>query len=126
MPHVEKAFMNLSAKHDLILVEGAGSPAEINLRDGDIANMGFATKLSIPTIIIGDIDRGGVIASLVGTKAVLDSEDNKSLIGFIINRFRGDPKLFKNSLVLTICEPTVSYGIINSFIFFFFIQSINP
>ena len=99
MPHVEKAFMNLSAKHDLILVEGAGSPAEINLRDGDIANMGFATKLSVPTIIIGDIDRGGVIASLVGTKAVLDSEDNKSLIGFIINRFRGDPKLFKNGIL---------------------------
>ena len=99
MPHVEKAFMNLSAKHDLILIEGAGSPAEINLRDGDIANMGFATKLSIPTIIIGDIDRGGVIASLVGTKAVLDSEDNKSLIGFIINRFRGDPKLFKNGIL---------------------------
>ena len=99
MPHVEKAFMNLSAKHDLILVEGAGSPAEINLRDGDIANMGFATRLSVPTIIIGDIDRGGVIASLVGTKAVLDSEDNKSLIGFIINRFRGDPKLFKKGIL---------------------------
>ena len=100
MPHVEKAFMNLSAlPFDLILVEGAGSPAEINLRDGDIANMGFARKLSVPTIIIGDIDRGGVIASLVGTKAVLDSEDNKSLIGFIINRFRGDPKLFKNGIL---------------------------
>ena len=98
MPFVEKAFMNLSSKHDLILVEGAGSPAEINLRDGDIANMGFATKLSVPTIIIGDIDRGGVIASLVGTKAVLDSEDNKNLIGFIINRFRGDPKLFKGGI----------------------------
>ena len=99
MPYVEKAFINLSEKHDLILVEGAGSPAEINLRDGDIANMGFATKLSVPTIIIGDIDRGGVIASLVGTKVVLDSEDNKNLIGFIINRFRGDPKLFKSGIL---------------------------
>ncbi len=98
MPYVEEAFMNLSSKHDLILVEGAGSPAEINLRDGDIANMGFATKLSIPTIIIGDIDRGGVIASLVGTKAVLDSLDNSYLIGFIINRFRGDPRLFENGI----------------------------
>tara|TARA_Y100000768_G_scaffold275553_1_gene211147 strand:+ start:3224 stop:4696 length:1473 start_codon:yes stop_codon:yes gene_type:complete len=99
MPYVEKAFINLSEKHDLILVEGAGSPAEINLRDGDIANMGFATKLSVPTIIIGDIDRGGVIASLVGTKVILDSEDNKNLIGFIINRFRGDPKLFKSGIL---------------------------
>ena len=98
MPYVEEAFMNLSSKHDLILVEGAGSPAEINLRDGDIANMGFATKLSIPSIIIGDIDRGGVIASLVGTKAVLDSLDNSYLIGFIINRFRGDPRLFENGI----------------------------
>ena len=98
MPYVEDAYNNLAQNHELILVEGAGSPAEINLRSGDIANMGFASKLSIPTVIIGDIDRGGVIASLVGTNEVLDDVDKKNIVGFIINKFRGDPSLFESGI----------------------------
>tara|TARA_B110000444_G_C18834447_1_gene595123 strand:- start:390 stop:1910 length:1521 start_codon:yes stop_codon:yes gene_type:complete len=98
MSHVEEAYHKLAKNHQLILVEGAGSPAEINLRNGDIANMGFATKLSIPTVMIGDIDRGGVIASLVGTKVVLDDIDRDNIVGFIINKFRGDPSLFDNGI----------------------------
>lgn len=98
MPYVEDAYDNLAQNHELILVEGAGSPAEINLRSGDIANMGFASKLSIPTVIIGDIDRGGVIASLVGTNEVLDDVDKKNIVGFIINKFRGDPSLFESGI----------------------------
>jgi adenosylcobyric acid synthase len=83
-------------KHDadLLLVEGAGSAAEINLRQYDIANMGFARAAGVPVVIIGDIDRGGVIASLVGTKTVLDPQDAAMIKGFIINKFRGDPSLF--------------------------------
>ena len=98
MPHVEKAFMNLSAKHDLIIVEGAGSPAEINLRDGDIANMGFARSVNCPVILIGYIDRGGVIAQIVGTKKILHPKDADLIKGFIINKFRGDQSLFDEGL----------------------------
>ena len=72
----------------MILVEGAGSPAEINLRENDIANMGFAEKAKLPVILIADIDRGGVIAQLVGTKAVLSESDNSLIKGFIVNKFR--------------------------------------
>ena len=77
-----------------MLVEGAGSASEINLRAYDIANMGFARAADVPVVIVGDIDRGGVIASLVGTKAVLDPDDARDGRGFIINKFRGDPSLF--------------------------------
>ena len=77
-----------------MLVEGAGSASEVNLRRYDIANMGFARAADVPVVLIGDIDRGGVIASLVGTKAVLDPEDAALVAGFIINKFRGDPSLF--------------------------------
>jgi adenosylcobyric acid synthase len=86
------SFWKLEAEADLVLVEGAGSPAEINLREGDIANMGFALAAEVPVVLIGDIDRGHVIASLVGAKVVLDEAD--AIKGFIINKFRGDPKLF--------------------------------
>ncbi len=79
---------------DLVLVEGAGSPAEINLRAGDIANMGFAEAAGVPVILAGDIDRGGVIAQLVGTHAVLPPADRARIAGFLVNRFRGDPALF--------------------------------
>jgi adenosylcobyric acid synthase len=92
---VLESFQRLTAAHDLVLVEGAGSPAEINLRAGDIANMGFAEAAGAPVVLVGDIDRGGVIASLVGTKAVLAPEDAARIVGFIINRFRGDPALFE-------------------------------
>jgi cobyric acid synthase len=76
------------------MVEGAGSPAEINLRAGDIANMGFARAADVPVVLVGDIDRGGVIASLVGTRAVIDPADAAMIHGFLINKFRGDPALF--------------------------------
>jgi len=94
LPKVLESFKILAKGADLILVEGAGSPAETNLRDGDIANMGFACAAGVPVLLIGDIDRGGVIAQLVGTHTVLDQQDRDWIRGFAINRFRGDPKLF--------------------------------
>ncbi|MGN6471913.1 MAG: cobyric acid synthase [Rhizobiaceae bacterium] len=83
---------------DLVLVEGAGSPAEINLRDRDIANMGFATRAGVPVVLVGDIDRGGVIASLVGTHHILPDEDRRMIVGYLINKFRGDVSLFDGGL----------------------------
>ena len=88
------SFNRLKAQYDLVIVEGAGSPAEVNLRQGDIANMGFARAANVPVILVGDIDRGGVIAQIVGTKAVLAPPDAAMIAGFIINKFRGDPALF--------------------------------
>ena len=88
------SWQRLRARADVVVVEGAGSPAEINLRAGDIANMGFARAAGVPVILAGDIDRGGVIAALVGTRAVLDPEDAAMIRGFVINKFRGDPALF--------------------------------
>lgn len=94
MGAVLDSFNRLKASHDLVIVEGAGSPAEVNLRAGDIANMGFARAADVPVILAGDIDRGGVIAQIVGTQAVLDPEDAAMIVGFLINKFRGDPSLF--------------------------------
>ncbi|VDC21194.1 Cobyric acid synthase [Pseudogemmobacter humi] len=91
---VHQSFQRLKAQVDLVIVEGAGSPAEVNLRKGDIANMGFAVAADVPVVLAGDIDRGGVIAQIVGTQAVLDPADNAQIAGFLINRFRGDPSLF--------------------------------
>ena len=88
------SFARLRARHDLVIVEGAGSPAEINLRPRDIANMGFARAAQVPVVLAGDIDRGGVIAQMVGTQAVLDPGDAAMVKGFLINRFRGDVSLF--------------------------------
>ena len=88
------SFRHLEAEADLVIVEGAGSPAEINLRAGDIANMGFALAADVPVVLVGDIDRGHVIAALVGARVVLDEADANAIKGFIINKFRGDPKLF--------------------------------
>ncbi len=88
------SFDRLQSQADIVVVEGAGSPAETNLRAGDIANMGFALAAHVPVILVGDIDRGGVIASLVGTKTVLDNADRAAIKGFIINKFRGDIRLF--------------------------------
>ena len=89
-----ESFHRLCANADLVLIEGAGSPAEINLREGDIANMGFAEAANLPVILIGDIDRGGVIAQIVGTQAVLSAADAARIRAFVINKFRGDPSLF--------------------------------
>jgi adenosylcobyric acid synthase len=88
------SFALLRGEADIVLVEGAGSAAEVNLRDNDIANMGFARAAKVPVVLIGDIDRGGVIASLVGTKAVIAPEDAALICGFIVNKFRGDAALF--------------------------------
>jgi len=91
---VLESYRRLEAEADLVLVEGAGSPAETNLRAGDIANMGFARAAGVPVVLIGDIDRGHVIAALVGAHAVLEAEDRAMIRGFLINKFRGDPALF--------------------------------
>lgn len=94
MASVLDSFERLKSQYDLVIVEGAGSPAEVNLRPGDIANMGFAEAAGVPVILCGDIDRGGVIAQVVGTQAVMDAADNARVAGFMINKFRGDPSLF--------------------------------
>lgn len=94
MAPVLESFHRLQAAHDLVIVEGAGSPAEVNLRAGDIANMGFALAAGVPVVLVGDIDRGGVIAQMIGTQAVLANEDEALIKGFLINKFRGDPRLF--------------------------------
>lgn len=94
LPKVLESFEYLKARYDLVVVEGAGSPAEINLRDGDIANLGFASAARVPVILAGDIDRGGVIAQIVGTKCVLPPDDQNLIRGFLVNKFRGDPSLF--------------------------------
>ena len=100
MAPVLESFGRLTAAHDLVIVEGAGSPAEVNLRVGDIANMGFARAADVPVVLVGDIDRGGVIAQIVGTQAVLDARDAAMIRGFIVNRFRGDPRLFDDGYAL--------------------------
>jgi adenosylcobyric acid synthase len=96
MPAIVESFRILAKQADLIIVEGAGSPAEVNLRDGDLANMGFAKAVNIPAFLVGDIHRGGVIASIVGTLEVIDASDKSHIKGFIINKFHGDIKLFEN------------------------------
>jgi adenosylcobyric acid synthase len=100
MAPVLDSFHRLKSQVDLVIVEGAGSPAEVNLRSGDIANMGFACAAGVPVILVGDIDRGGVIAQVVGTQAVLDPIDNAMIAGFIINKFRGDTTLFDDGYAL--------------------------
>ena len=98
MSHVLDSFVKVRAQCDIVLVEGAGSASEVNLRANDIANMGFARAADVPVVVIGDIDRGGVIASLCGTAAVVDPEDGKLIAGFIVNKMRGDPSLFATGM----------------------------
>lgn len=95
---VLESYHRLARQHDVILVEGAGSPAEINLRAHDIANMGFAEAVDCSVLLIADIDRGGVFAHLVGTLALLAPGERQRIRGFVINRFRGDPGLLKSGL----------------------------
>ncbi|MGD1016318.1 MAG: cobyric acid synthase, partial [Roseiarcus sp.] len=92
------SFARLKGEADLVLIEGAGSAAEVNLRPRDIANMGFARATQTPVVLIGDIDRGGVIAQLVGTKAVIAPEEAAMIVGFLVNKFRGDPSLFDGGM----------------------------
>ncbi len=93
-----ESFRRLCTTADIVVIEGAGSPAEINLRKGDIANMGFAEAASVPVILLGDIDRGGVIAQLIGTQTILPGADADRIKGFAINKFRGDVRLFDDGL----------------------------
>ena len=95
---VLSSFERLRAAYDFVLVEGAGSPAEINLREGDIANMGFAEAVDCPVALIADIDRGGVFAQLVGTLELLSASERARVTGFVINRFRGDLALLEGGL----------------------------
>ena len=110
MAPVLDSFHRLQSQADLVIVEGAGSPAEVNLRAGDIANMGFARAADVPVILTGDIDRGGVIAQLVGTQAILDPADAAMIKGFLVNKFRGDPRLFDDGYRL-IAERTNWQGL---------------
>src|SRR5579875_104988 len=98
LPAVLGSFESLCGDCDLVLAEGAGSASEINLRENDIANMGFARAAGVPVILVGDIDRGGVIAQIAGTKAVLDPADAAMVQGFLVNKFRGDQGLFSNGM----------------------------
>jgi adenosylcobyric acid synthase len=92
------SYARLKREADIVLVEGAGSASEVNLRENDIANMGFARAADLPVVLIGAIDRGGVIASLVGTKTVIDPADAAQIRGFLVNKFRGDPQLFADGM----------------------------
>lgn len=98
MRAVLASWQRLKSQYDCVIVEGAGSPAEINLRENDIANMGFAEAVDCPVILIADIDRGGVFAHIVGTMALLSESERARVIGFVINRFRGDIALLKSGL----------------------------
>jgi adenosylcobyric acid synthase len=110
------AFESLKDEADIVLVEGAGSAAEVNLRANDIANMGFARAANVPVILIGDIDRGGVIAQIVGTRTVIEPEDSAMIAGFLVNKFRGDPTLFQPGMeVITRYTGWPALGLIPHF-----------
>ncbi|MCH7487583.1 MAG: cobyric acid synthase [Proteobacteria bacterium] len=100
LPRVLDSFAAVAEGADLVLVEGAGSAAEVNLRQGDIANMGFAEAAGVPVVLLGDIDRGGVIAAIVGTHALLEDSERTLVKGYVINKFRGDKALFDGAIEL--------------------------
>ncbi len=100
VPEIIRAYESLSAEYDIVVIEGAGSPAEINLKDGDIVNMGMAKLAKAPVLMVGDIDRGGVFAQLVGTFALLDEQDKDMVKATVINKFRGDVELLKPGLFM--------------------------
>jgi adenosylcobyric acid synthase len=110
------SFGTIAEGADLVLVEGAGSPAEVNLRDGDIANMGFAAAADLPVVLIGDIDRGGVIASILGTVELLDEDERRRLKGYVVNKLRGDARLFDGGLATITARTNLpSLGVVPFF-----------
>ncbi|TKT79102.1 cobyric acid synthase [Aquamicrobium sp. LC103] len=113
MDAVMQSWERLREDADLVVVEGAGSPAEINLRPRDIANMGFATRAGVPVVLVGDIDRGGVIAAIAGTHLILPEEDRAMIAGYLINKFRGDVTLFDDGLeAITRFTGWRSFGVV--------------
>ena len=98
LPRVLESFAFIAGDADLVLVEGAGSPAEVNLRPGDIANMGFAEAADVPVVLVGDIERGGVVAGLIGTLALLAESERRRVKGYVVNKFRGDVSLFDGAI----------------------------
>ena len=98
VPHIMQAYQSLAAEHDILVLEGAGSPAEINLKHDDIVNMGMAKRAHAPVLLAGDIDRGGVFASLAGTMLLLDDDERALVKGFIVNKFRGDQTILEPGL----------------------------
>lgn len=98
IPCIKDIFDKIESENDLVIIEGAGSPAEINLRENDIVNMGLAELVDSPVILVADIDRGGVFASLYGTYMLLSESERKRIKGFVINKFRGDPELLKSGV----------------------------
>jgi adenosylcobyric acid synthase len=105
MSAVLDSYARVSAEADLVVVEGAGSAAEVNLGEGDIANMGFARAANCPVALIGDIDRGGIFAQILGVKAALAPDDAATIVGFVVNKFRGDASLFEGAMAM-IAERT--------------------
>lgn len=98
IPVIEKTFSEIESENDIVVVEGAGSPAEINLRENDIVNMGLAELVDLPVILVADIDRGGVFASLYGTVMLLSENERKRIKGLVINKFRGDKTLLDSGI----------------------------
>ena len=98
MPQVLSAYRSLARERDIMVIEGAGSPAEINLKAGDIVNMGLARQVNAPVLLVGDIDRGGVFAQLWGTLALLEPEERRHVAGCVINKFRGDREILRPAL----------------------------
>ncbi|MEV7231425.1 cobyric acid synthase [Polymorphospora sp. NPDC051019] len=110
---VHATLMELRAEYDVVVCEGAGSPAEINLRDSDFVNMGLARHARLPTVVVGDIDRGGVFAALFGTVALLDAADQALVAGFVVNKFRGDLGLLRPGIeMLTAVTGRPTYGVL--------------
>jgi adenosylcobyric acid synthase len=113
LAYVLESYARISKDADVVLVEGAGSPAEVNLRENDLANMGFARAAGVPVVLVGDIERGGVIAALVGTHALLEEAERRHLKGYVVNKFRGDPALFEAAHgVIAARTGMRSYGVV--------------